>query len=121
VFLVFAVALFLIRYLEFQLQAPNYLKSIESNLWIFSLFGFGYRYLNHPSSTLSYLSQSAYPIYIIHMIILYAGSFLVVPLSIPTSVKLILLILTTFAGCFAMYELVIRRVRFLRPLFGLKK
>ncbi len=121
VFLVFAVALFLIRYLEFQLEAPNYLKAIESNLWIFSLFGFGYRYLNHPSRTLSYLSQSAYPIYIIHMIILYAGSFLIAPLSIPGTLKFILLILITFAGCFSLYELVIRRVRFLWPLFGLKK
>ncbi len=121
IFLTLSVMLFVIRYVEFQLQAPNYLKAIESNLWIFSLFGFGYRYLNHQSRTLSYLSHSAYPIYILHMIILYAGSFLIVPLGIPTSVKLILLILVTFAGCFATYELVIRRVRFLRPLFGINK
>ncbi len=90
-------------------------------LWIFSLFGFGYRYLNHQSRTLSYLSQSAYPIYILHMIFLYVGSYLIVPLGIPSSVKLILLVLFTFAGCFAMYELVIRRVRILRPLFGMPK
>jgi len=120
VILVLAVVFFVFRYLAFQLQAPNYLKAIESNLWIFSLFGFGYRYLNHPSKTLSYLSQSAYPIYILHMIFLYVGSFLVVPLGIPTSFKLILVVLITFTGSFAMYELIISRVRFLRPLFGLK-
>ena len=121
IFLTLAVALFVVRYVEFQLQAPNYLKAIESNLWIFSLFGFGYRYLNHQSRTLSYLSQSAYPIYILHMIFLYVGSYLIVPIGIPSSVKLILLVFFTFAGCFVMYELVIRRVRFLRPLFGMPK
>lgn len=121
IFLTLAVALFVVRYVEFQLQAPNYLKAIESNLWIFSIFGFGYRYLNHQSRTLSYLSQSAYPIYILHMIFLYVGSYLIVTLGIPSSVKLILLLLFTFAGCFAMYELVIRRVRFLRPFFGMPK
>ena len=121
IFLTLAVILFVVRYLEFQLQAPNYLKAIESNLWIFSLFGFGYRYLNHQSRTLSYLSRSAYPIYILHMIFLYVGSYLLVPLAIPSSVKLILLIFITFSGCFAMYELVIRRVRFLGPFFGMPK
>lgn len=121
IFLTLAVILFIVRYVEFELQAPNYLKAIESNLWIFSLFGFGYRYLNHQSSILSYLSRSAYPIYILHMIFLYVGSYLLVPLAIPSSVKLILLILITFAGCFAMYELVIKRVRFLGPFFGMPK
>jgi peptidoglycan/LPS O-acetylase OafA/YrhL len=121
IFLMLAVLLFVVRYVEFQLQAPNYLKAIESNLWIFALFGFGTSYLNHQSRTLSYLSQSAYPIYILHMLFLYVGSYLLIPLGIPGAVKLILLILITFAGCFAMYELVIRRVRFLRPLFGLLK
>jgi len=121
IFLTLATLLFAVRYVEFQLQAPNYLKAIESILWIFSLFGFAYRYLNLQSRTLSYLSQSAYPIYILHMIFLYVGSYLIVPLDISSSVKLILLILFTFAGCFAMYELIIRRIRFLRPFFGMPK
>ena len=95
--------------------------AVESNLWIFAVFGFAYKYLNHPSKALSYLSQGAYPIYIIHMIFLYLGSFLIFPLDIPTSVKFLIILAITGAGCFALYDLVIRRVRFLRPLFGLKR
>jgi glucan biosynthesis protein C len=115
-----AAALFTFRYIEFQLLAPNYLKAIESNMWIFSAFGFGYRYLNHPGKTLAYLSQAAYPVYILHMFFLYLGSYLIVPLGISALLKLALVTTFTLAGCFAFYELIIRRVRFLRPLFGVK-
>jgi len=59
--LLLAAALFSFRYIEYELLAPNYLKAIESNLWIFTVFGFGYKYLNYPSKALQYLSQAAYP------------------------------------------------------------
>ena len=118
--LLLAAALFTFRYIEFQLLAPNYLKAIESNLWIFAVFGFAYRYLNHPGKALTYLSQSAYPVYILHMIFLYVGSYLIVPLGIPALLKLFMVMAFTFTGSFTIYELVIRRVSFLRPLFGLK-
>ncbi len=118
--LTLAVALYIFRMVEFQLQAPNYLKAIESSMWIFSVFGFGYKYLNRPGRILSYLSQAAYPVYILHMIFLYAGAYLIVPLGIPGIVKLILVVTFTFFGCFISYEFVIRRVQILRPLFGLK-
>jgi peptidoglycan/LPS O-acetylase OafA/YrhL len=120
VLLFMAVGLFVIRYYVFDLQAPDYYKSIESNLWIFALFGLGYSFLNHPGKALSYLSKAAYPIYILHMIFLYLASFLVVPFGIPVSLKFILVVVLTFAGCFLFYEYIVRRVGLLRPLFGLK-
>jgi hypothetical protein len=120
-FLSVAVILFIVRLIEFQLKAPNYLLAIESNFWIFAVFGFSYKYLNHPSKTLSYLSQGAYPIYIIHMIFLYLGSSLIIPLGIPTSLKFGLIVSFTGLGCFMLYELIIKRVGIIRPLFGLKK
>jgi len=119
-FLALAVVLYAIRGIVFKLVSPHYLMAIESNFWIFTVFGFAYKYLNRPSKTLSYLSQGAYPIYIIHMIFLYLGSFLILPLDIPVVAKFILIVAFTGLGCFAMYDLLIRRVGFLRPLFGLK-
>jgi len=115
-----AMILFLVRFIEFELKAPNYLLAIESNMWIFTLFGFAYKYLNHPGKTLSYLSQGAYPIYIIHMIFLYLGSFLILPLGISAILKFILIVAFTGIGCLTLYDLIIKRVNFLRPLFGLK-
>ncbi|MCP4310411.1 MAG: acyltransferase [Bacteroidetes bacterium] len=114
-----AVALFLVRYLVFKLEAPNYFIAIESCSWIFAVLGFANKYLNRPGKTLGYLSQAAYPVYILHMIFLYLGSSLLFPLEISTLLKFILVILFTIAGCFLFYE-IIKRVKFIRPLFGLK-
>ena len=116
-----AFILFLVRLIVYDLQAPIYILPIESCGWIFGVFGFAYKYLNRPSKTLSYLSQGAYPIYIIHMIFLYLASFLIMPLDIPMVLQFTLIVVFTFIGCFMFYDLVIRRVDFLKLLFGMKK
>ncbi|NLP56641.1 acyltransferase family protein [Lutibacter sp. B1] len=121
VLVIVASLLFSVRLFYFELvNAPNYLKAVESCFWVFTVFAFGYRYLNHQSKTLSYLSQGAYPIYIVHMIFLFLGSYLIIPLNIPTILKFILLIVFTIIGCFALYEFIIKRVKILRLFFGLK-
>ncbi len=119
-FILLALSMFLIRYFVFELKAPNYYMAIESPLWIFSMFGLAYRYLNHPSKSLTYLSQGAYPIYIVHMVFIYLGSILILPLNIHVIMKFILLVAFTFIGSFVLYDLILRRISFLRPLFGLK-
>jgi membrane-bound acyltransferase YfiQ involved in biofilm formation len=119
VFLALALGLFGFRYSLFDLLAPNYLRAIESNVWIFAVFGFAYKYLNHPGKALSYLSQAAYPVYILHMVFLYLGSLLIMPLEIPAAARFIFIVVFTLAGCFGTYEL-IRRIKFIRPLFGLR-
>ncbi|PPL02769.1 acyltransferase family protein [Parapedobacter indicus] len=118
-FLTTAIGLFIFRLVFFQPVAPAYLLSTESNCWILTVFALGYRYLNRPSKALSYLSKAAYPIYIVHMIFLYLGSLLIFPLRVSVPFQFILVLLFTIGGCFLVYELVIRRIRFLKPLFGL--
>ena len=118
-FLAIALGLFGLRYFQYDLLAPNYLRAIESNVWIFAVFGFAYKSLNRPSKALSYLSQAAYPVYILHMVFLYLGSMLIMPLGIPALARFIFLVVFTIVGCFITYE-VIRRIKFLRPLFGLR-
>lgn len=115
-----AATFYFVRLLAFDLRTPDFMMAIESNFWIFTVFGFGHRYLNRPGKTLSYLSQAAYPVYIIHMAFLYLGSLLIFPLEINTGIKFVLLLLFTMAGCLGFYELVIRRIKVLKPLFGLK-
>lgn len=119
-FLFAAAGFYVNRLYEFNFQASLYLMAIESNMWIFAVFGFGFKHLNYPSNTLRYLSQGAYPIYIIHMIFLYLGCYLVFPLEIPVTLKFVLVVTLTAIGCSVMYEFVIRRINLLRPLFGLK-
>jgi hypothetical protein len=119
-YIVLATVLFTIRLFVFETNAPAYLMVIESNCWIFGVFGLGYNYLNRPGKTLSYLSQAAYPVYIIHMIALYAGAYFILPLAISPFLKFILITFFTYIVCYIIYEFVIRRIGFIRPIFGLK-
>ena len=115
-----ALVLYLVRLTIFELQGPGYLIAFESNMWIFTVFGFGHKYLNRPSKALNYLSQAAYPIYIIHMIFLFLGSLVFFQMNLSAELKFILTSLFTILCCFLTYELVIKRINVLRPLFGLK-
>jgi len=119
-YLALGLVLFAIRYLEFQLEAPGYLMALESNCWIFGVLGLGYRYLNKPSGLLRYLSEAAYPVYIIHMFVMYLGAWLILPLKIHPVLQFVGVTAFTFAVCYLMYEFLIRRIWFLRPLFGLR-
>ena len=119
-FLLAGASLFVLRLMRFQLNPPGYLLAVESVCWIIAVFAFGYRYLNRPGRVLRYLSGAAYPVYIVHMIFLYLGSYLIFPLSMPAPLKFILVTAFTFSGCLICYDL-IRRVNWLRPVFGLKR
>jgi peptidoglycan/LPS O-acetylase OafA/YrhL len=118
-FLVLAVTLFVIRLLYFQMNTPVYLLVAESQGWIISVFAFGHTYLNRGSKVLTYLSEAAYPVYILHMIFLYLGSMWVFSLTLDVRLQFVLVLLITMTGCFVTYE-AIRRIKWIRPLFGLK-
>ncbi len=75
--LAIAIPLYLIRLILFQFEGPLYLIVIESWSWLFAIFGFGASYLNYPSKKLTYLSKAVYPVYILHMIFLFASSELI--------------------------------------------
>ncbi len=115
-----AVVLYTIRFTGFELISTMYITAIESNCWIFGVFGLGYQYLNKPSEMLSHLSKAAYPIYIIHMFVLFAGTLIILPLEIHPMFKFIIITLFTFVTCYLIYEFILRRIPILRPLFGLK-
>ncbi len=115
-----ATVLYIIRFTGFESISNMYITTMESNCWIFGVFGFGYKYLNKPSKTLSYLSQAAYPVYIIHMFVLYTTAMFILPLQIPIMLKFIGIVTFTGLACYLIYEFIIRRIGFLKPLFGLK-
>jgi glucan biosynthesis protein C len=119
-FLVIAVSLYIYRLFQPYMKVPNFQLVIESCCWIFSVFAFAYKYLNKPGKTLRYLSEAAYPVYIIHMIFLYLGSLLIFPLEMDVRLKFILALGFTVTGCFVFYEFVIRRINIVRLLFGLR-
>lgn len=114
-----ATMLFIIRFTGLASISNMYLTSIESISWILGVFGIGFSYLNKPSELLSYLSKAVYPVYIIHMFVLYAGALLILPLDLHPMLKFISITLFTFIVCFLIYEFILKRINVLRPLFGL--
>lgn len=118
-FIALAITGFAFRQFYFGLAPPTYLLVSESQMWILAVLAFGSKHLNKPGRVLTYLSQAAYPVYIWHMVFLYAGSAFIFPLDISVQLKFALILLFTVTGCFVTFE-IIRRVPWVRVLFGLR-
>ena len=116
-----AFLLYLVRLVAFQLEAvPNLLIAFESVSWMLAILGYGSLYLNKPSDKLDYFSRVVYPVYIIHMPVQYCISYYLLPLPLPAFLKLVLLVAGSFGFSLLIYEFVIRRLRWVQPLFGMK-
>lgn len=116
-----AFLLYLLRFLVYQFEgSPNALSALESVCWMLAIVGFAALYLNKPSRYLSYFSGAVYPVYIIHMTVLMALLTIILPLDLPASVKLALTLAGTFGISLLLYEFVLRRIKWIRPLFGMK-
>ncbi len=116
-----AFLLYLVRLLVFQMKGePNALIAFESMSWMLAILGYGSVYINKPSAILTRLSKAVYPVYIIHMPVQYSISYYLLPLPLPVILKLVLLLAGTFGISLLIYEYVIRRSKWLRPLFGMK-
>ena len=87
---------------------------------ILSLLGLAQRYLNRPSRALTYMTEAIFPWYILHQTLTVMAGYWLTRQGLSVWVEAPLVILATFGGCALLHELVIRRVGFLRPLFGLK-
>lgn len=119
--LVIAFGLYLVRLMVFRLEAePHPLLAFESLCWMFAVLGHGSKYLNVPSAVLAYCSKAVYPVYIIHMPVQFGISYYLFPIDLAASAKLLMLLAGTFGCCLLAYEYVLRRLRWIRPLLGMR-
>lgn len=88
--------------------------------WILTIFGYAAKYLNRPSNLLKYCNEAVYPFYILHQTVTIILAFWMMNFGWSLFIKFTLLSVGTFLVTWLIYEFLIRRVRFLRPLFGLK-
>lgn len=91
------------------------------NQWcaIVAILGFARRFAPGDSPALRYLSTAIFPVYILHQTVIVVLAHNAKPLGLSPLLEGPLLVILTFALCFAGYEL-IRRISPLRPLFGLR-
>ena len=91
----------------------------EQWLAIAAAVGFAHRHLNHDSAARRYLTSAIFPVYILHQTVIVVVAHALKPSHLSPPIEGALLVLVTAATCFLSYE-AIRRVRLLRPLFGLE-
>ena len=101
-------------------DGPKFVIGFESMCWMLAVFGYGALYLNHQSKALTYLKDAVYPVYILHMPLQSLLSYLIMPTKLPLLLKLNLLIIGTLFCSIFLYE-IIKRMNWVRPIFGLKK
>lgn len=103
----------------FLLEQANFLTIYLNRwVWILALMAWGYRAFNRPMRWLPYATQAVYPWYILHQTITVVVGYELSRLALGPVLEPTLVLLATIGGCFVLYEFVIRRVRLLRPLFG---
>ena len=88
--------------------------------WIITVFGFASVYLNKKSNLLKYRNTAVYPFYILHQTITIIIGFFLMNAPMHYGVKIAIMVVGTFAGSWLLYEFIIRRIKWLRPLFGLR-
>jgi hypothetical protein len=86
---------------------------------ILGMIGFARLRLNHDGPVRRYLTDAIFPFYIAHQTIIVAAGFWLKQAGAGLALSFGVMLLTTLLGCLATYEIA-RRVRWLRPVFGLK-
>jgi hypothetical protein len=99
--------------------AMRFVHATDAWCAIVAILGFGARHLNRGGSALRYLTLGVFPFYLVHQTLIVVMAHHLAKLSLPQPLEATILIVLTFAGCFATYEIV-RRIPGVRILFGLK-
>jgi len=86
---------------------------------IATVLGWGHALLNRPFRWLAYAREAVYPWYVLHQSLLLLFAWQLMPRGLGPIAEPALILLGTIGGCALLHEYVIRRTRWLRPLFGL--
>lgn len=89
-------------------------------LMVLAAVGFGRRYLDRPSTALTYLAPASYPLYILHQTAIVIVAYYVVLLPAPASMQWLAVFTIAIAASFVAYE-AIRHVPYLRAIVGIRE
>jgi surface polysaccharide O-acyltransferase-like enzyme len=95
------------------------IENLNRWLWVVALLGLGHYFLNHRGKILAYLSEAAFPFYILHLPIDTLVAYFIIRLPVGVAPKYLLIVVLTTILTFAIYEAV-KRVAPLRFFMGLK-
>jgi len=92
------------------------------NVWLalIVIMGYGSRLLNFRHRWLAYANEAAFPIYVIHQTVIVVIGYYVVRFDWNPYAKFEVILVSSLAASWLLYDWVIRRIAVLRWLFGVK-
>jgi peptidoglycan/LPS O-acetylase OafA/YrhL len=88
--------------------------------WTMVMFYVGMRFLDTSNKWLQYSREASYPIFMIHQPVIIFIAFYVVQWEVHLLIKLLVVVIGSFAVSLGTYELLVRRINPVRALFGMK-
>ncbi|MGS1016980.1 acyltransferase family protein [Allosphingosinicella humi] len=102
-----------------ELLVARLARSLQAWGIILALLGLAQRHLHRDGPARRYLTDAIFPYYIAHQTIIVLVGHALKPHGLGAGAEFAIILAATVTGCAATYELV-RRVGWLRPLFGLR-
>ena len=97
------------------------LSALNLMSWTLAALAFLTRWFQKGSPALTYFTEAALPIYILHQTLIVYAVVHLRGVGWPLGLKIAFTLCFAVTVSLALYELVIRRSRWLRPLFGVKE
>jgi glucan biosynthesis protein C len=105
---------------EWVLVIGRTLRNLYIWMALCAILGWSKAYLDRPFRWLPWANEAVYPWYVLHQSLILLLAYWLLPLQLGPVFEPLLVLTGTIAGCWLLHEFVIRRVRWLRPCFGLK-
>jgi glucan biosynthesis protein C len=110
------------------------LQALTGWLWVVAILGYASAIVNGRSRRSSkatpsrsrwarverYANEAVLPFYVLHLPVIVGAAWVIVRWHAPILAKYFALVIASFAGTLALYELLVRRYRVTRLLFGMK-
>jgi len=98
----------------------SYVDSFVPWFFILTLLAYGRRYLNFTNRFLAYFAEGAYPLYILHQTIIVVIGYFLLQWDVSVAAKYTLILLGSFAATILAYDVLVRRAKITRFLFGMR-
>ena len=88
--------------------------------WILSLLGLARRYLTKSNRFLAYFSRASYPFYILHLTLMVPIEYFIVQWRLEVFTEFLVFTLLSFIVTILTYDILVKRTKVTRFLFGMK-
>jgi hypothetical protein len=98
----------------------QFLGSAIALCYSLTMLFIGMRFLDFANRWLRYGQEAALPFFVLHQPVIIGIAFFVVQWNAGISIKLLIVVLSSFVVSIGLYELLVRRIHLLRLVFGMK-